>query len=339
MVDGPDDALDDVAVLAESIGVEDGHGHDAHAIEPDAGNAGAVVGGRGDDSGHRGAVAVRVVGRVGARDEAGATDELAGEVRVSGIDAGIEDGDNGRSRGIDGAVDIVPADVRERPLAAVLLVVGAGLGRAHPIELDAADGGIGAQRADDRCIVGDADDGHPQGGDRVDDLGAGVGEDPGPLGRAGAGHEGHDVVGGVDRGRWLGGCRRLVARLGGRRRSVARLDDRGGGRGCLGRRSRGRLGRGVGRRPGGRVRLRRGVGCRLDGGLGRWLLRDLRRRRRGRLRRRVGGEPWHRRHQRGDDQRQLAEHEELRARGTRAACRRQGRFLLAFADPGTSAWN
>ena len=31
------------------------------------------------------------------------------------------------------------------------------------------------------AVVGDADDGHPQGGDRVDDLGAGVGEDAGPA--------------------------------------------------------------------------------------------------------------------------------------------------------------
>ena len=60
VIDGPDDALDDVAVLAEAVRVEDGDGHDLDAGEADARDAGAVVGLGGDDPGHRGAVAVRI---------------------------------------------------------------------------------------------------------------------------------------------------------------------------------------------------------------------------------------------------------------------------------------
>jgi len=82
VADGVHDAQDDVAVLALAGRVEDGDRHDLDAGITDARDALAVVGRGGDDPGHGGAVAIRV-GRAGrAIEDAGARDELTGQVAV-----------------------------------------------------------------------------------------------------------------------------------------------------------------------------------------------------------------------------------------------------------------
>ncbi len=89
-----DDARDDVAVLAEAVGGEDGHGHDLDTRVRDPGDAAAVVGARGDDAGHGRAVAVRVGRSGGAIEHRRAGHELAGKIRVRGVDTGVEQGDD-----------------------------------------------------------------------------------------------------------------------------------------------------------------------------------------------------------------------------------------------------
>ncbi len=52
---------------------------------------------------------------------------------MRGVDAGVEDRD-GRAPGrVDGAVDLVPADARQRPLVGVLRVTGGACGIAREV--------------------------------------------------------------------------------------------------------------------------------------------------------------------------------------------------------------
>ena len=105
------EAVDDGGVMADAIGIEHGDGQDGDAVIADAGDADAVVRVGGDDAGHPGAVAVGVSG--------GAAGELAGEVRMGGIHAGVEDGHERGARGIDHAERVIPADERQGPLVGV----------------------------------------------------------------------------------------------------------------------------------------------------------------------------------------------------------------------------
>ena len=79
MIGSPDDTLDDVAILAGALGIEDRNGHDLDARISDAGDPEPVVRLGRDDSGDGRAVAVRVVapGR-------------AGELGVAGHDVAVE---------------------------------------------------------------------------------------------------------------------------------------------------------------------------------------------------------------------------------------------------------
>ena len=86
-------------------------GMTVHAVVADAGDAGAVVGRGGDDARHGGAVAVRVGRAVRAVEDVVPRDELAGEVGMRAVDAGVEDRDDRGARRVDGAVDLVPPDL------------------------------------------------------------------------------------------------------------------------------------------------------------------------------------------------------------------------------------
>ena len=77
-------------------------------------------------------------------------DELPGEVGMARIDARVEDGHDCRAGRVDGAVDVVPADPRQRPLLVVAWIARGGLGGADGVALDPDDAGVGAQRFDDR---------------------------------------------------------------------------------------------------------------------------------------------------------------------------------------------
>ena len=117
----------------------------------------AVVGLGGDDAGHRGAVAVRV-GRAGSsRRGSTCRARAAVEVRMRGVDAGVEDGDDRRAGRRDGAVDVVPADLGQRPLVAVGRVVrgGASASRTRSA-LDAGDALVRAQLVDGGLETGAA---------------------------------------------------------------------------------------------------------------------------------------------------------------------------------------
>ena len=105
MIDGPHEPTDDVAVGTSPVGAEDGHGHDPHAAKSDAGDALTVVSEGGDDARHLRSMAVRVgVGR-GVADKRGARHQLAGQVRMRPVDAGVEDRDDGRPGRCPGAED------------------------------------------------------------------------------------------------------------------------------------------------------------------------------------------------------------------------------------------
>ena len=231
---------------------------------------GAVVGRGGDDPGHGGAVAVRIGRAGGAVEDRRAGDELAVEVGVRGVDAGVEDGDDRGAGRVDRAVDGVQPIVAQRPLVVDARVVRERLGLAEAVGLDAGDRRVGAQVGDDRGPGRDSDDVHAKRGDRVDDTsapavarasaraeaGRAVGEgDDVRRRRAGRGRRGGDGLGGgLDRGLRGGlddGLGRWIN------------DGLGRGVGCRGGIGRGggiRGRRGVGRCR--RIRLRRGGGIR-----------------------------------------------------------------------------
>ena len=95
VVDGPDDALDDVAVLAEAVRVEDGDRHDLDAGVADAGDAL-----RRCRSAAAMMPAMAVPWPFGSVVPAEPSrmlvpgNELTGEVGMGGIDAGVEEGDD-----------------------------------------------------------------------------------------------------------------------------------------------------------------------------------------------------------------------------------------------------
>src|SRR5207253_10397743 len=139
--------------------------------EVDAGDADAVVGGRGRDRGDGGAVAVRVVRRIGAEGRpAGAEAQVARR----GRDAGVEYGDRRRAERIARAVDLIPADHRQVPLVRVTRVGGGRVGLAAAVALDVGDVRVRLERSDDgRLGVGrDVDGVHRERRDCADIGGA-----------------------------------------------------------------------------------------------------------------------------------------------------------------------
>ena len=136
-IGGVHDAGDDVAVLAEAIGVEDGDREDRDARVRGAGHAGPVVGLSGHQAGHPGAVAVRVAATIACADDRGTREHDAVEVGMRPVDAGVEDGDRGGATDGDAAVEIGPADLRKRPLVVERGIGRRGLDRSGAIQLDA----------------------------------------------------------------------------------------------------------------------------------------------------------------------------------------------------------
>ena len=112
-IGGVHDARDDVAVLAGAIGAEDGHRQDRDTRVGGAGDAEPVIGLGGDDAGHPGAVAVRIGPAVRSIQNRGAGQQDTVEVRMASVDTGVENRD-GRGPGDGGgAMELVPADVRQ----------------------------------------------------------------------------------------------------------------------------------------------------------------------------------------------------------------------------------
>ena len=141
-----------------AVGIE-GLDRQDPAPPADPGAADPVATGRGDDPGHVRAVTV-VVGRVAvAVDQVDAGQDAAGEIRVGGVDAGVDHGDDRSVR----AGRCVPGrrgtDQRQSPLIRrpVERVVRFERGRGRPIDLDVADRRIRPQRALDRGGVGSRD--------------------------------------------------------------------------------------------------------------------------------------------------------------------------------------
>ena len=140
VLDRPHDAFDDVAVLAEAVGAEDGDRHHADARVADAGDARAVVGRGGDDPGHPRAVAVGV-GRSPAEPSSIEVPATSWPARsgVRGVDAGVEHGDDRASRRARRCRNaVVQPIVLERPLVRGARVVGhaprrRGRGRASTL--------------------------------------------------------------------------------------------------------------------------------------------------------------------------------------------------------------
>src|SRR5581483_4731112 len=132
VVDDPLDAGDDVGLVGG--GALEDLGHDQPGVGGDPGDALPVVLHGGDDPGDVGAVAEVVLGRAGALqgvavgvEAARRLDDLAGEVLVAEVDAGVDDADlhaGARRLGPGGR----GADGLEAPLPVELGVV-AGLGR------------------------------------------------------------------------------------------------------------------------------------------------------------------------------------------------------------------
>jgi len=93
VVGGPVDAGRDLVGVAVAAVVEHAHGEDLGTgrdrLDPDA-----VTGQRVDDAGDVGAVAVAVLRRVVVVDEVVPRQQLAREVRVVGLDAGVDDRDD-----------------------------------------------------------------------------------------------------------------------------------------------------------------------------------------------------------------------------------------------------
>ena len=207
------DARDDVAVLSGAIGAEDGDRQHGDARVGGARDAEAVIGLGRDDAGHPGAVAVRIGQRVRAGKGGPAGQDDAVEVGVIRLDAGVEDRDRRRAGDGRRAVELVPADLGQRPLIRVRGVGRSSSGVANPIGLDAEHLRRGDQRrelsADGVGVEGDAADRELR--DRLDVGGAGRVEDLELARRGRAGGEGDQVrdrlAGGGRRRRRLRGCR------------------------------------------------------------------------------------------------------------------------------------
>ncbi len=147
---------------------------------------------------------------------------------MGGIDARIEDGDGGRAGDADAAVQLVPANVRQRPLVGVGGVGGSGLDGARPVKVHARDLGECVQRGQLIGVFAEVDAAHAELRDGALVGDAGAAEDLELARVIGAGGEGDEVRPGAGgRGRvWLGGCRgRVHARLG-RRLGRHRFDRR-----------------------------------------------------------------------------------------------------------------
>ncbi len=93
VVGGVGDAADDVGVRACARGVQGLHGHHLGVVG-DAGYSYTVVGEGGDGAGDVGAVAVVVCGVAVVAHEVVPGDQLAGQVGVGGVSAGVHDGDD-----------------------------------------------------------------------------------------------------------------------------------------------------------------------------------------------------------------------------------------------------
>src|SRR5438094_239640 len=111
VVSGPDDARDDVAVLPLAGNVEHRDRHDGHARIGDARDPldRHVVGLRGDDPGEPRPVTGGVRHPVGAVEDGRARHDLAGEVRMEGVDSGVQARDRRRARGRHLAEHLAPA--------------------------------------------------------------------------------------------------------------------------------------------------------------------------------------------------------------------------------------
>ena len=146
---------------------------------------------------------------IGALDDGPAGQDLPGEVRMRGVDTGVEDRDDRGAGRVDDPVGLVPVDLAEVPLVVPAVVGRDGLGLVLTVALDELDARDVAQGI---ALGGRArDDAHVQDRDAVHERDAGVIED-GQLvvGRDALG-EGHDEV--ADRAR-VGG--RLGLGLGAR---------------------------------------------------------------------------------------------------------------------------
>ena len=121
MVGRPDHAGDDVAILAFTVRIENGHGHDLHAEIRDGGDAlhGDRVGVGGDDAGEPRPVAARVGHPVRAVENRGARNHFTGELRVRRVYPGVEERNLGGTRRVDRAEDLIPADLRQGPLVGI----------------------------------------------------------------------------------------------------------------------------------------------------------------------------------------------------------------------------
>ena len=192
MVGCVDDPGDDVAVLARPVGAENCDRHHAHARVTDAGDAYAIVRRGVDDAGHPGAVTVRVGRSVRGVENRRAGNELAGEVRMRGIHAGVEHGDGRRADGNDAVVSLVPADAGQRPLVRVLRVAGERLDVANDVGFDADDVGARGQRCDG--AVGRVDRVHVQRRNCRDVGRAGCGDVGRLVGCGRSGSEADDVA-------------------------------------------------------------------------------------------------------------------------------------------------
>ncbi len=132
---------------------------------------------------------------------------------MAGVHAGVKNGDDRRAADADGAIQLVPADLRQRPLVTVGGVGGGGLDGTRAIELDALDLGVGAEGGQLIGVLGfveeDAADGELWDGALVGD--ANVAENLGLAGCISPGGEGDDVGAGAGvgcRGRLGGGIGR-----------------------------------------------------------------------------------------------------------------------------------
>ncbi|GAA3082678.1 hypothetical protein GCM10020254_28850 [Streptomyces goshikiensis] len=190
--DGPFHAGEDAGVVAGAVVVEDlavqefRAGRDA--LER-AGRAGARTGGDGGDV----RAVAEVVPGVRGGGEVLFGDDLAGEVGVGGVDAGVEDGDLDACAVVSGGPRLVGADL---PGA---LVEGGG---AHGVEPDGGDAGGGGAAAGALLGVGQ----------RLPDSGGVLGGRADGFGAEGGVRTGHlEAVGGAQGGPGGGGGPALVA--------------------------------------------------------------------------------------------------------------------------------
>ena len=124
VVGSPNDTADYVAVLTFAIGSQHRNRHDLHILVGHSGYSDPVICHGGNDAGKKGPMAVLIGKAVTAVKDRDARNDCGGEVGVGAVHSGIQKRHSGVPRRGHRAENLVPADLGQAPLHAVVGIGG-----------------------------------------------------------------------------------------------------------------------------------------------------------------------------------------------------------------------